>query len=153
MNFQKCIDGVYNFGTTNNPQPGTTNNPSRGTTNNPSVGTTNNPPAGSLGPYDNGGGSGASFNDGTNQLMNPLSSSSLMEFLLAVLDIFIIFAIPIIILMIIYAGFMYVTARGSEEKITTATRSLTYAVLGGLLILGARLILQVIEGTLSQILN
>jgi len=53
--------------------------------------------------------------------------------------------------MIIYAGFQYVMARGSEEQVTKATRSLTYAVLGGLIILGAELILRVIQGTVSQL--
>jgi hypothetical protein len=53
--------------------------------------------------------------------------------------------------MIIYSGFLYVMARGSEEQVTKATRALTYAVLGGLIILGAELILQVVQGTVSQL--
>lgn len=85
------------------------------------------------------------------ELCNPLKFSSFGEFFTGLLHIIVIFAIPIIILMIIYSGFMYVMARGSEEQVTKATRSLTYAVLGGLIILGAELILQVIQGTVSQL--
>ncbi len=98
-----------------------------------------------------GGGSGCQNNGGA--LCNPLKSDSLVGFLLDLIDILILFAIPLIILMIIYSGFMYVMARGNEEKVTTATRSLTYAVIGGLLILGAKLLLEIIQGTVDQLVQ
>jgi hypothetical protein len=84
-------------------------------------------------------------------LKNPLAFDSFGEFFIKLIDVLIIFAIPIIVLMIIYAGFLYVMARGSEEQVTKATRALTYAVLGGLLILGAELILKIIQGTVKQL--
>lgn len=84
-------------------------------------------------------------------LINPLKFDSFQEFFKALIEIIIIFAIPIIVLMIIYAGFLYVMARGSEEQVTKATRALTYAVIGGLLILGAELFLTVIAGTVNQL--
>jgi len=40
-------------------------------------------------------------------------------------------------LFIIYAGFMYVTARGNVEQTQQATRTLVYAIVGGVMILGA----------------
>lgn len=85
--------------------------------------------------------------------MNPLKSDSLVGFLLDLIDIMILFAIPLIVLMIIYAGFLYVMARGNEEQVTRATRALTYAVIGGLLILGAKLLLEIIEGTVDQLVR
>lgn len=85
--------------------------------------------------------------------MNPLQSDSLVGFLLDLIDILILFAIPLIILMIIYAGFLYVMARGNEEQVTRATRALTYAIIGGLLILGAKLLLEIIEGTVDQLVR
>ena len=100
-------------------------------------------------------GPGLSFPSGlggnSESLQNPLKFNSFPEFFTGLLHIIVIFAIPIIILMIIYAGFLYVMARGSEEQVTKASRALTYAVLGGLIILGAELILQVIQGTVSQL--
>ena len=88
---------------------------------------------------------------GSTLLQNPLASDSLEDFLLDIIQILIVFAIPLIILMIIYAGFLYVLARGSEEQVTKATRAFTYAIVGGLLILGAELILQVVKGTVDQL--
>jgi hypothetical protein len=123
------------------------NNNNQGTVNldnQPSV-NLDNPPQTYSGPCKGGG------SDTT--LCNPLKSESLIGFLLDVLDIFITFAIPIIILMIIWSGFKYVLARGNEEQVKGATRSLTYVVVGGLLILGAKLILEVVQGTVNQLLN
>lgn len=85
------------------------------------------------------------------RFQNPLQFDSFAEFFTALIDVLILFAVPIIILMIIYAGFLYVVARGSEENVKKATRALTYAVVGGLLILGAKLILTIIQGTVNQL--
>lgn len=111
-------------------------------------GMNNGDPRGLSNPRLNSGGTG-----GGEQLMNPLGegNDSLEAFLRSVIAILRIFAIPIIVFMIIYAGFLYVLARGNEEQVTKATRALTYAVVGGLLIIGAELILSVIQGTVNQL--
>jgi hypothetical protein len=71
-------------------------------------------------------------------LVNPLLSINSIEGLLvAILNIVIILMIPIIVFFIILAGFKYVTARGNATTVEEATRALTYAILGGILILGA----------------
>lgn len=102
----------------------------------------------------NGGIDGNDFGDtDSTELMNPLKSKTLVGFLLDLIDILILFAIPLIVLMIIYAGFLYVMARGNEEQVTKATRALTYAIIGGLLILGAKLLLEIIEGTVDQLVR
>ena len=78
-----------------------------------------------------------------------LPFSSLEELIVAILRIFITIAVPIIVLFIIYAGFLMVTANGKAEQIEQGKRALLYAVIGGLLILGANLILAVIQGTVG----
>jgi hypothetical protein len=113
-------------------------------------------------PYDNGGGSGDNAGaDGSGDsdgglgdggLHNPLRYDSLSEVLLTILDVLVIFMIPVIIFFIIYAGFLYVTARGNQSSIETAHRTLLYAVIGGLLILGARALLAVIQGTVNMLM-
>lgn len=91
-------------------------------------------------------------NSSAGSLDNPLKYDSITEVLLTILDVLVIFMIPIIILFIIYAGFLYVTARGNQSTIETAHRTLLYAVIGGLLILGARALLAVIQGTVNSLL-
>ncbi|MCA9362756.1 hypothetical protein KC851_00325 [Candidatus Kaiserbacteria bacterium] len=66
-----------------------------------------------------------------------ISPTSIEGILSSLLRIFITIATPVVVLFIIYAGFLYVTARGNEEQTKKATTALTYAIIGGVLILGA----------------
>lgn len=83
------------------------------------------------------------------ELCNPLQSATITDFLLKIIDVILIFAQPLIVLFIMYAGYLYVTARGEDAQITTARSALLWAVIGGVIILGARLILAVIKGTIA----
>jgi len=84
-------------------------------------------------------------------LQNPLKSQSITEFLLTIIEVLLIFALPIIVLFIMYAGFLYVTARGDETKIKKAHAALTWSIVGGVIVLGAELIINVIQETVRLI--
>jgi len=84
-------------------------------------------------------------------LQNPLGNVTIQQFFLKIIDIILIFAMPLIVLFIILAGFKYVTAQGNTEQIKSATTALTWAIIGGVLILGAKVILTIIEGTIQAI--
>lgn len=89
-------------------------------------------------------------------IKNPLEGSgieSIVGFFQAILDILIIFAVPLVVFFIIYAGFQYVTARGNVEKIKAAHNALLYALIGGLIIIGANVILAVIANTVCEIVG
>ncbi len=102
-------------------------------------------PPGSGGTPPSGGGTPPGFQG----IINPIQPSSLTEFLLMIVDIILIIAIPIIILFIIYAGFLFVTAQGNESKLETAKSALLWSVIGGVVVLGARVLLEIIEGTVD----
>lgn len=70
--------------------------------------------------------------------------------LVAILNIFIIIATPIIVLFIIYAGFLYVTAQGNTQQVQQATRALTYAIIGAILVLGSVALAQIIENVVGS---
>lgn len=55
----------------------------------------------------------------------------------------------IVVLMIIYSGFLFVTARGSEDKIKEARHSFTSAAIGAAILLGAVAIGKAIEATIN----
>lgn len=57
----------------------------------------------------------------------------------------------VVIIMIIYSGFLFVTARGNPDKIEDAKRTLLYVVIGSAILLGASVISLAIGGTLCQI--
>jgi len=83
-------------------------------------------------------------------LANPLRVNTITELLAAILNIVIVLAVPIIVFFIIYAGFLYVTAKGNAQQIEQATRSLTYAVIGGVLVLGAVAIAEIISNLVQS---
>lgn len=55
------------------------------------------------------------------------------------------------VLMIMYAGFLFVTARGNEKKIGDAKQALLYACIGAAILLGAKVISDAISATITQL--
>ena len=85
------------------------------------------------------------------QLTNPLKNiGSIDELLVEILNILVILMIPIIIFFIILAGFKYVTARGNASQVEEATRALMYAVIGGVLVVGASAISVIIKNVVES---
>ncbi|MES2749029.1 MAG: hypothetical protein V4606_01400 [Patescibacteria group bacterium] len=83
-------------------------------------------------------------------LENPLRNITTIEGLLvAILNIIMILMVPVIVFFIIYAGFKYVMAQGNASQVEEATRALTYAIIGGVLILGAVAISQIIQNVVA----
>ncbi len=83
-------------------------------------------------------------------ITNPLRIDSLNDLLLAILNIIIVLAIPVVVFFIIYAGFLYVTARGNASQVEQATRALTYAIIGGVLIVGAVAIAEIVRNLVGS---
>jgi hypothetical protein len=83
-------------------------------------------------------------------LDNPLRVGSLEALLVAILNIFTILMIPIIVFFIILAGFRYVTAQGNPGQIEEATTTFTYAIIGGVLVLAAVAIAEIISNTVAE---
>lgn len=82
---------------------------------------------------------------------NPLGYTSITTLVSNVIQAIVYIAFPIIILFLVYAGFLFVTAQGNEEKITTAKRVLLWTIIGALLVLGAQVLVLAISGTVEQI--
>lgn len=80
---------------------------------------------------------------------NPLTFPSITDLLVAVLNVMIIIATPIVVFFIIYAGFLYVTAKGKVEQIQQASRALTYGVIGGVIIIGSIAITQIVQNVVN----
>ena len=97
------------------------------------------------------GGTNSTYSGSGGGLQNPLKSKTITGFLLTIIEVLLIFALPIIVLFIMYAGFLYVTARGDEGKIKTAHAALTWSIVGGVIVLGAELIINIIQTTVESI--
>lgn len=85
-------------------------------------------------------------------LKNPLTVNSIEELLALILQIIIIFAVPIIVFFIIYSGFLYVTAQGKPDQITKATKAFTWTIIGAVIVLGAQILLVVITNTVKSLM-
>lgn len=83
-------------------------------------------------------------------LINPLAFDNFVDFLSAILAVVMVIAVPIIIFFLVYAGFLYVTAQGNSEQVGKATRALTYAIIGGLIILGAEALSVIIQNIVGE---
>lgn len=68
---------------------------------------------------------------------NPTPWNTVAEFIAAALEIALEIGVLVLVVMIIYSGFMFVTSHGNAEKLKKAKHSLTWAIIGGALILGA----------------
>ncbi len=84
-------------------------------------------------------------------LQNPIAVDTIEGLLRALIGIVIVFATPIIVFFIVYAGFLYVSARGNEQTITQANRALLYALIGGLLILGAYVLIEIVSNLIESV--
>jgi hypothetical protein len=85
----------------------------------------------------------------TKELVNPLAFTSITGLLQALLNMVIVISIPIVVFFIIYSGFLYVTAQGTPEKLQNANRSLMYAIIGGVVIVGSVVILEIVQNTVN----
>ncbi|MEI7777105.1 MAG: TrbC/VirB2 family protein [bacterium] len=57
----------------------------------------------------------------------------------------------VVVFFIIYAGFMFVTAQGNEEKLTKAKNSLMWTLIGAAILLGANAIALAVQGTVTSL--
>ncbi len=86
------------------------------------------------------------------KLKNPLGETDTIPKLIKkIMDAILTVAIPFIVLFFIYAGFLFVTARGNKETIEKAKRMFWYTLIGALLILGAWTIASAIVTTVNEI--
>lgn len=95
-------------------------------------------------------GSGGMQNPGSG-FQNPLKYRDIYSFLAAVLDVLITIAFPILVLFIVYTGFLFVAAQGNETKLATAKKVLLWTIIGALLVLGAAVLSRAIQGTVKEL--
>lgn len=86
----------------------------------------------------------------SNCLKNPLNGiNSLTDLLDALIVAVVRIGTIVLVLALVYVGFLFVAAQGNEEKIRSARSALMWTVIGGLVLLGAQAISTVIKATVS----
>lgn len=85
------------------------------------------------------------------QIPNPLGSNTttLNGFLANILDAVVLLLTPVITLMLLYSGFLFISAQGNAEELTKAKTTLMYTLIGAAVILGAKGLAEVLKNTVT----
>ena len=85
-------------------------------------------------------------------IKNPIPNiTSLTGLLKTILTAVIKIGIPLVVLAIIYSGFLFVTAVGNAEKLSKAKDALVWSLVGAGVLLGSWAIAELITATVSQL--
>ena len=86
-----------------------------------------------------------------NTLNNPTpkGGTTFQEFIYLLVQIAQLVGIPILVVCIIYSGFLMVTAGGNEEQVSKAKLWIFWTLVGAAIILGAKVLADLIKGTAS----
>lgn len=84
-------------------------------------------------------------------LPNPLGTTSLYTFFQQVIAVIIQAGTYVLVVMIIYSGFLFVTAQGNEGQIGRARQTLLYTVIGGAILLGAWILAVAVANTVASL--
>ncbi len=76
---------------------------------------------------------------------------SVPRFLLAMVDLIFLIAVPIIVICIIYSGFLFVTAGGNEAQIIKARTVFLWTIVGAGVLLGAKAIGLAVQSTICEL--
>ena len=84
-------------------------------------------------------------------IKNPLCVNSIAGLIAVLLDLISKIGLVAALMMIIYSGFLFVTARGDTSKLETARKTFLYTVIGAAILLAANVIAGVIGATIKDV--
>ncbi len=90
------------------------------------------------------------------KLCNPLKDGMGLQELVVyiVKDILVGLIAPIVItLALLWSGFQFVSAQGNDQKLAQAKTNFLYVIIGGVVLLGAYVILELVTNTVDQIIR
>ena len=85
------------------------------------------------------------------QYENPISFGTIPEFIEALLIFLVTLGTIVLVAMVVYAGFMFITAQGQPEKLKTAKATFFWVIIGGALVLGAWALSLVVKETIEDL--
>lgn len=85
------------------------------------------------------------------QIENPLRSENFGQIIEGLARAIATIGIPIAAIFIIYSGLLFVTARGNEEQLTRAKKTLGWTLIGTILVVGAWVIAQALNALLQTL--
>lgn len=83
-------------------------------------------------------------------LQNPINADNIEQLLLKVVDIAIFVGSLIAVLMFLVVGFKFVMAQGNPKEIEEAKKWFFYAIIGTVILISSKVIVEVIQNTLTS---
>jgi hypothetical protein len=96
-----------------------------------------------------GGNSNAANSQGGVSMPNFLGVTTVGGLVTKIVDFLMLLVIPLAGLMIVWAGFQFVTAQGSEDKLKTAKKNLAWTVIGVAVVFASRAIIGYVQEVLG----
>lgn len=99
-------------------------------------------------------GAAALVGEAASSYQNPITYGSIKtvpELLLALVDLVFTVGVPIIVIFIIYGGFLFVKSGDNESELTKAKNVFMWTLVGALILLGAKAISLAIQGTVDSL--
>ncbi|TAK57243.1 hypothetical protein EPO17_02550 [Patescibacteria group bacterium] len=88
---------------------------------------------------------------GSFTVTNPIKANTIQDLVFQIADIVLTIAVPVSVLLLIYAGFLFVKAQGNEAEITKAKETFLWTIIGIAVLFGARFLSEIIRGTINQL--
>ncbi len=83
------------------------------------------------------------------EIPNPLKTTSVIDIIDRIMNFMFLISIPIAMIMLMYAGFIYITSAGDSKKTSTAGQIIMYALIGFCIVLLAKGIVYVVQDVLT----
>ncbi|MBP6884671.1 MAG: hypothetical protein KBC17_02485 [Candidatus Pacebacteria bacterium] len=93
---------------------------------------------------DTGGGNGGTTGNGTSSknihinYVNPISVDTIDGFIATAIDALVMLLTPLVVIMIVWTGFLFIKAQGNVEALGVAKKALLYTVIGAIIVLIAK---------------
>ncbi|MDP3988655.1 MAG: pilin [bacterium] len=78
-----------------------------------------------------------------------LSANTIEDLIISIINAILKLAIPVAGLFIVYSGFLFLTASGDATKLETAKKTFGWTIVGLAVVLGAKIITDIVAGTLG----
>jgi hypothetical protein len=81
--------------------------------------------------------SGGSNNEAAGEFVNPIRANTFGKLVVGVANLVTQIAVPIVVIFLMYAGFLFVSARGNQQQLTKAKETFYWTIVGALIVVGA----------------
>ena len=89
---------------------------------------------------------------GGNVNLNPLKGvNTIWDLLKNIFTALIDIALPIAVLMLVYSGYLFVTAMGDEKQVNSAKENFKWTLIGIAVLLGARALVDLVQQTIGNL--